>query len=156
MGVRDGARPNGDAALSYSRHKTALRLGHAIPGAARRMNASYEWLREFVPFGLTPEELRDLLTSRVATVDDLIRLRADLDAVVVARVVEAAAHPDSDHLWVTKVDAGKGALLDVVCGASNVEVGALYPFAAVGTTLPGGLKLEKKKIRGAVSEGMLL
>ncbi len=120
------------------------------------MNASYEWLREFVPFGLTPEELRDLLTSRVATVDDLIRLRADLDAVVVARVVEAAAHPDSDHLWVTKVDAGKGALLDVVCGASNVEVGALYPFAAVGTTLPGGLKLEKKKIRGAVSEGMLL
>ena len=120
------------------------------------MNASYEWLREFVPFALSPEELRDLLTSRVATVDDLIRLRADLDHVVVARVVEAGPHPNADHLWVTKVDAGKGALLDVVCGAPNVEVGALYPFAAVGTTLPGGLKLEKKKIRGAVSEGMLL
>jgi phenylalanyl-tRNA synthetase beta chain len=120
------------------------------------MNASYEWLREFVPFALSPEELRDLLTSRVATVDDLIRLRADLDQVVVARVVEAAPHPNSDHLWVTKVDAGKGALLDVVCGAPNVEVGALYPFAAVGTTLPGGLKLDKKKIRGEVSEGMLL
>ena len=120
------------------------------------MNASYEWLREFVPFALSPEELRDLLTSRVATVDDLIRLRADLDQVVVARVVEAAPHPSSDHLWVTKVDAGKGALLDVVCGAPNVVVGALYPFAAVGTTLPGGLKLEKRKIRGEVSEGMLL
>ena len=120
------------------------------------MNASYEWLREFVPFGLSPEELRDLLTSRVATVEDLIRLRADLDGVVVGRVVEAAPHPNSDHLTVTKVDAGQGALLDVVCGAPNVEVGALYPFAFVGTTLPGGLKLEKRKIRGATSEGMLL
>ena len=119
------------------------------------MNASYEWLRDFVSFTLTPEELRDLLTSRAATVDDLVRLRADLDEIVIARVIEAAPHPDSDHLWITKVDAGQGELLDVVCGAPNVTAGALYPFAAVGTTLPGGLKLEKRKIRGAVSEGML-
>jgi len=119
------------------------------------MNASYEWLRDFVSFSLTPEELRDLLTSRAATVDDLVRLRADLDEIVIARVIEAAPHPNSDHLWVTKVDAGRGELLDVVCGAPNVTAGALYPFAAVGTTLPGGLKLEKRKIRGAVSEGML-
>jgi phenylalanyl-tRNA synthetase beta chain len=119
------------------------------------MNASYEWLRDFVSFALTPEELRDLLTSRVATVDDLVRLRADLDQIVIARVVEAAPHPNSDHLWLTKVDAGQGELLDVVCGAPNVKAGALYPFAAVGTTLPGGLKLEKRKIRGEVSQGML-
>jgi phenylalanyl-tRNA synthetase beta chain len=119
------------------------------------MNASYEWLRDFVSFSLTPEELRDLLTSRAATVDDLVRLRADLDEIVIARVIEVAPHPNSDHLWVTKVDAGRGDLLDVVCGAPNVTAGALYPFAAVGTTLPGGLKLEKRKIRGAVSEGML-
>ena len=119
------------------------------------MNASYEWLRDFVSFSLTPAELRDLLTSRVVTVDDLVRLRADLDEIVIARVIEAAPHPNADHLWVTKVDAGKGELLDVVCGAPNVTAGALYPFAAVGTTLPGGLKLEKRKIRGAVSDGML-
>lgn len=119
------------------------------------MNASYEWLRDFVHFALSPEELRDLLTSRVATVDDIIRLRADLDEVVVARVVEVERHPNSDHLWVTKVDAGSGELRDVVCGAPNVTAGALYPFAPVGSTLPGGLKLEKRKIRGAVSEGML-
>ena len=119
------------------------------------MNASYEWLRDFVSFSHTPEELRDLLTSRAATVDDVVRLRADLDQIVIARVVEAARHPDSDHLWVTKVDAGRGELLDVVCGAPNVTAGALYPFAAVGTTLPDGLRLEKRKIRGAVSEGML-
>jgi phenylalanyl-tRNA synthetase beta chain len=119
------------------------------------MNASYEWLREFVHFDLTPEELRDLLTSRTATVDDLVRLRADLSEILVARVIEAARHPNSDHLWVTKVDAGGAEPVDVVCGAANVVAGTLYPFAPVGSTLPGGLRLEKRKIRGAISEGML-
>ncbi|MEO6210779.1 MAG: phenylalanine--tRNA ligase subunit beta, partial [Gemmatimonadaceae bacterium] len=119
------------------------------------MNASYEWLRAIVPFDYTPEQLRDLITARCCPVDELVRLRADLASVVVGQVVEAGPHPDSDHLWVTKVDAGKGELLDVVCGAPNVKVGAKYPFAAAGTTLPGGLKLEKRKIRGATSNGML-
>ncbi len=119
------------------------------------MNASYEWLRAIVPFDYTPEQLRDLITARCCPVDELVRLRADLASVVVGQVVEAGPHPDSDHLWVTKVDAGKGELLDVVCGAPNVKVGAKYPFAAAGTTLPGGLKLEKRKIRGAMSNGML-
>ncbi|HUQ20971.1 MAG TPA: phenylalanine--tRNA ligase subunit beta, partial [Gemmatimonadaceae bacterium] len=119
------------------------------------MNASYEWLHDFVQFDQTPEQLRDLLTSRVATVEDVQQLRADLDQVVIARVVEAAPHPNSDHLWVTKVDAGSGELIDVVCGAPNVVQGGVYPFAPVGSTLPGGLKLEKRKIRGAISEGML-
>jgi phenylalanyl-tRNA synthetase beta chain len=119
------------------------------------MNASYEWLRAFVPFKLTPVELRDLLTSRCATVDDLVALRQDLGDVVVGRVVEVARHPNADHLWVTKVDAGTGTLLDVVCGAANVAVNTLYPFAPVGATLPGGVKIEKRKIRGENSEGML-
>ena len=119
------------------------------------MNASYEWLRAFVPFSLSPAELRDMLTSRCATVDDLVSLRDDLRDVVIARVVEAARHPNSDHLWVTKVDAGAGTLVDVVCGAANVSVDALYPFAPVGATLPGGVKIEKRKIRGETSEGML-
>ncbi len=119
------------------------------------MNASYRWLRDFVDIDLSPAELRDLLTARCATVDDVVTLRQDLAGVLIGRVVEAGPHPDSDHLWVTKVDAGKGELHDVVCGAPNVEQGRLYPFAPVGTVLPGGLKLDKRKIRGAVSEGML-
>jgi len=119
------------------------------------VNASYEWLKAIVPFDYTPEQLRDVITARCCPVDELVRLRADLASVVVGQVVEAGAHPDSDHLWVTKVDAGAGELLDVVCGAPNVKVGAKYPFAAAGTTLPGGLKLEKRKIRGATSNGML-
>lgn len=119
------------------------------------MNASYEWLRAFVPFDEPPAALRDLLTARVATVDELLPLRADLAPIVVARVVEEAPHPDSDHLHVTKVDAGTGELLDVVCGAPNVRAGKMYPFAPTGTVMPNGLKIERRKIRGAVSNGML-
>ncbi len=119
------------------------------------MNASLKWLSDFVDIDLSPAELRDLLTMRCATVDDVVALRDDLSGIVIGRVVEAARHPDSDHLWVTKVDAGSGSLHDVVCGAQNVTVGTLYPFASVGTTLPGGLRIEKRKIRGAVSAGML-
>jgi len=119
------------------------------------MNASYRWLRDFVDIDMSPAELRDLLTMRCATVDDVVALRQDLAGIIVGRVVEAGHHPDSDHLWITKVDAGDGALHDVVCGAPNVVTGTLYPFAPVGTVLPGGLKIEKRKIRGKVSAGML-
>ncbi|OYV67412.1 MAG: phenylalanine--tRNA ligase subunit beta, partial [Gemmatimonadetes bacterium 21-71-4] len=103
----------------------------------------------------TPAQLRELITTHAATVDDLVHLRADLAPIVVARVVEEAPHPDSDHLHVTKVDDGSGELLDVVCGAANVTAGRLYPFARVGTTIPAGITLEKRKIRGQVSNGML-
>src|SRR6476660_9554150 len=119
------------------------------------MNVSLDWLRAFVPFDESPAALRDLITGHVATVDEVVALREDLAAIVVARVIEEAAHPDSDHLHVTKVDAGTGTLLDVVCGAPNVTAGKMYPFAQTGTVLPGGLKIQKRKIRGAISDGML-
>jgi phenylalanyl-tRNA synthetase beta chain len=118
------------------------------------MNASYEWLRAFVGVDASPTQLRDLLTAHAATVEELVPLRQDLAAIVVGRVVEAGRHPDSDHLWVTKVDAG-GELQEVICGAPNVTQGARYPFAPVGTTMPNGMKIERRKIRGIVSNGML-
>ncbi|HEY2163907.1 MAG TPA: hypothetical protein VGH04_07955, partial [Gemmatimonadaceae bacterium] len=89
------------------------------------MNVSYEWLKAFVPFEQSPVELRELITAHVATVDELVALRQELAAFVVARVVEEAPHPDSDHLHVTRVDMGTGTLLDVVCGAPNVRAGKL-------------------------------
>lgn len=123
------------------------------------MLISHEWLRGFVPHALSPDALRALITAHVATVDGMERLRADLASIVVARVMQAARHPNSDHLWVTKVDDGSGTLLDVVCGAPNVTEGALYPFARVGTVMPtgnkGGILIERRKIRGEVSNGML-
>jgi phenylalanyl-tRNA synthetase beta chain len=119
------------------------------------MNASYQWLKDFVDIDMSPKELRDLLTMRCATVDDVVQLREDLSDIVIGKVLEAGHHPNSDHLWVTRVDSGMGVIHHVVCGAPNVVVGTLYPFARVGSTLPGGLKIEKRKIRGELSEGML-
>jgi phenylalanyl-tRNA synthetase beta chain len=119
------------------------------------MNASYEWLKAFVSFDATPAQLRDLITAHSATVDELVSVRQDLAPIVIARVVEASPHPDSDHLWFTKVDDGSGELLEVVCGAPNVTAGKLYPFARVGVTIPTGMKMERRKIRGIVSNGML-
>jgi phenylalanyl-tRNA synthetase beta chain len=119
------------------------------------MNVSYEWLRAFVPFDESPAQLRALITAHIAPVDELVALRDDLSSIVIARVVEEAPHPDSDHLHVTRVDAGTGTLLDVVCGAPNVTAGKMYPFAMTGTVLPNGVKIQKRKIRGAISDGML-
>lgn len=119
------------------------------------MNASVEWLASFVESGLSAAGLRDLITARVATVDAVEPMRTDLGAIVVGHVIAAAPHPDSDHLWVTKVDAGGPEPLDVVCGAPNVAAGVRYPFAPVGTTMPSGMKIERRKIRGQMSNGML-
>ncbi|HKP16364.1 MAG TPA: phenylalanine--tRNA ligase subunit beta [Gemmatimonadaceae bacterium] len=119
------------------------------------MNASVAWLNAFFDSPKSATELRDLLTAHTATVEEMISLRADLAPIVVARVVEERAHPDSDHLHLTKVDAGTGELLDVVCGAPNVAAGKLYPFAPTGTVMSGGLRIEKRKIRGHTSNGML-
>ena len=118
------------------------------------MNVSHAWLSRFVPHGRSPEAVRDLLTAHVATVEGLDHLRADLSAFVVAQVVASERIPDT-KLSFNQVDDGSGTLLEVVCGAPNVTVGAKYPFARTGTTMPGGLLIEKRKIRGFTSNGML-
>ena len=119
------------------------------------MNISREWLSAFFDRDLGASELREIITRHTATVDELVPLRQDLAPIVVARVVEASRHPDSDHLWVTKVDAGGPERLEVICGAPNVTAGKLYPFAPTGTTMPNGMKIERRKIRGITSNGML-
>ena len=119
------------------------------------MIASHEWLRRFVPHDRTAAEIGALLNDHAVTLDGLSPLRTDLATIVVGLVVEAAPHPDSDHLSVTRVDDGSGTLLDVVCGAPNVTAGVKYPFARSGTVMPDGLKIEKRRIRGQTSNGML-
>ena len=119
------------------------------------MIISHAWLRSFVPHDKTANEIGELLNDHTVTLDGLESLRRDLGAIVVGLVVEQARHPDSDHLSITKVDDGSGTLLDVVCGAPNVTAGVKYPFARSGTTMPDGLKIEKRKIRGQTSNGML-
>ncbi|CAN5185541.1 phenylalanine--tRNA ligase subunit beta [soil metagenome] len=119
------------------------------------MNASLRWLNDFLEREASAREIRDVLTARAATVEAVTPVRADLGEIVIGRVVEAGRHPDAEKLWLTQVDAGSGELLQVVCGAPHVEVGTSYPFAPVGATLPGGVTIEKKKIRGQLSNGML-
>lgn len=124
------------------------------------MNISHEWLQRFAPHGRSAEQVRDLLTAHVATVEGFERLRADLAPFVVGRVVETQKIPET-KLSFNKVDDGSGTLLDVVCGAPNVTVGAKYPFARSGSRVPpsaknpDGLLIEKRKIRGFTSNGML-
>ena len=95
------------------------------------------------------------LATLGAPVDGIERVGADLGAFVVAVVTEVHQHPDADKLRVTKVDDGSGTIFNVVCGAPNVAAGHKYPFARLGTVMPNGMKIERRKLRGEVSEGML-
>lgn len=119
------------------------------------MIVSHEWLKQFVPHNLSPAEVGELIGRHAVTLDGIESAGADLSPFVVGRVVEAARHPNSERLSVTKVDDGSGTLLDVVCGAQNIVVGAKYPFARTGTLMPAGITIEKRKIRGETSNGML-
>ena len=119
------------------------------------MIVSHEWLKQFVPHNLSAQEVGDLLSRHTVTLDGVEAAGADLSAFVVAQVVQAGRHPNAERLWITKVDDGHGTLLDVVCGAPNVVVGTKYPFARTGTLMPAGITIEKRKIRGETSNGML-
>lgn len=119
------------------------------------MIVSHTWLTQFVPHDRDAQQVGELLSRHCVTLDGLDPVGADLSAFVVAQVVEAGRHPNSERLWVTKVDDGSGTLLEVVCGAPNVVAGHKYPFARTGTVMPNGLKIERRKIRGETSNGML-
>jgi phenylalanyl-tRNA synthetase beta chain len=118
------------------------------------MIVSCNWLREFVDFDLSPEELGHRLTMAGLEVDAMEYVGAGLDSVIVARLVEVAPHPDADRLTLCQVDTGKE-FVPVVCGARNHRTGDLVAFAQVGSVLPGDFKIKKSKIRGELSMGML-
>src|SRR6267378_3902929 len=119
------------------------------------MIVSRRWLEALLGRPLKGKDVADRLARQVAPVDAVVPIHQDLRDVLIARVLEVRQHPNADRLSLCQVDAGGGAPLEVVCGASNVQAGKTYPFAPVGATLPGGLKLERRKIRGVESNGML-
>ena len=118
------------------------------------MNVSHEWLRGFVPHTRSAEAVGETLSRHVATLDGVHRLKAELAPFVVGLVVDTEKIPDT-KLSFNHVDDGSGTLLEVVCGAPNVTAGKRYPFARAGTRMPAGLVIEKRKIRGFTSNGML-
>ena len=119
------------------------------------MLLSLSWLREFVPYEGSAQELGDRLTMLGLELEEILRPYDAISSIVVGHVVECTDHPQSDHLHLCKVDAGQGELLDIVCGAPNVAAGQKVPVALVGTTMPGGLVIKKAKLRGAPSCGMI-
>jgi phenylalanyl-tRNA synthetase beta chain len=119
------------------------------------MKISELWLRDWVNPDMDTEALGHQLTMAGHELDNTIIEGAGLEGVVIAEVVEFAQHPDADRLNVCKVSAGSGQLIDVVCGAPNVQKGMKSPLAVPGVKLPNGLKIRKSKIRGVVSNGML-
>ncbi|MDT8435705.1 MAG: phenylalanine--tRNA ligase subunit beta [Gemmatimonadota bacterium] len=120
------------------------------------MEIGVGWLKDLVP-GLegTPRELADRLSLRAIPVDRVVPVGEGLGGILVARVLEAGPHPDADRLTLCRVDAGGAEPVDVVCGAPNVETRAFYPYIPPGATLPGGMRIESRRIRGRMSHGML-
>jgi len=116
--------------------------------------ASLRWLADLLGARLDAAVVRERLDMLGATVDAVETLGGGLEQVVVGYVRSAVRHPNADRLTLCEVEAG-GPVLSVVCGAPNVTAGKRYPFAAVGVTIPNGLTLERRKIRGEWSEGML-
>ena len=120
------------------------------------MRVPLSWLRDYVDVDLPPRRLAEELTMRGMEVDSIETAGADWTDVVVGRVLEVRRHPNADTLWLARVDVGDaGGELDIVCGAQNLEAGQLVPTALVGAVLPGDRRIERTKIRGEVSNGML-
>lgn len=128
----------------------------------RIMKISYSWLKQFIQTEQTPQEISLILTNIGLEVESLEKVQpivGGLEGLVIGHVVECAQHPNADRLRVTKVDVGTGELLQIVCGAPNVAAGQKVVVATVGTTVfPNEgepFKINKSKIRGEVSEGMI-
>jgi phenylalanyl-tRNA synthetase beta chain len=118
------------------------------------MRAPLSWIREFTPVTAAPADIADALNQLGLEVEAIDEPGRGIDGVIVARILDVVPHPDADRIRLADIEFGSGQLR-VVCGAPNIEPGMVVPFAQVGAVLPGDFKIERRKIRGVVSEGML-
>ncbi|MDR2233196.1 MAG: phenylalanine--tRNA ligase subunit beta [Tannerella sp.] len=125
------------------------------------MNISYNWLRDYLPFDLTPREVAAALTAiglETGSVEEIESIKGGMEGLVVGKVLTCIKHPNSDHLHITTVDIGEDAPRQIVCGAPNVAAGQKVVVATTGTTLYHGdekIVIKKSKIRGEESNGMI-
>ncbi len=125
------------------------------------MNISYNWLKEYVDFDMTPEEVSAALTSiglETDGVEEVQTIKGGLEGLVIGEVLTCVDHPDSDHLHITTVNLGDGNPTQIVCGAPNVAAGQKVVVATIGTKLYDGdncFTIKKGKIRGVESFGMI-
>jgi phenylalanyl-tRNA synthetase beta chain len=125
------------------------------------MRVPVSWLREYVRVDASPQEIGDRLSVSTCEVERVVRLGVadeggNLGLFRVGRVLEAGKHPNADRLQLCRVDVGEADPYQIVCGAWNFGAGATVAVALPGATLPNGLTLERRKLRGEVSEGMIL
>ena len=125
------------------------------------MNISYNWLKEYVYFTLTPEEVAAALTSiglETGSVEEVQTIKGGLEGIVIGEVLTCEPHPNSDHMHVTTVNLGEGDPVQIVCGAANVAAGQKVVVATLGTKLYDGdecFTIKKSKLRGVESNGMI-
>lgn len=119
------------------------------------MNLSREWLNDYTTVTVSDKEFCDGMTMSGSKVEGVTKTGEGISRVVAGRVTFMTPHPDSDHLWVCKIDVGGDRELNIVTGAQNVSVDDMVPVALDGSTLPGGKEIHTGKLRGVTSEGML-
>lgn len=119
------------------------------------MKISYRWLKEFVEFDFDASTLAEKLTLVGFEVEAILEKRLDYPGVVVGKVLKTEKHPNADKLTVCTVTVGEAEPLSIICGAPNVAEGQVVPVARIGARLPIGLTIEKARIRGVSSEGMI-
>jgi len=120
------------------------------------MKVLHSWLAEFVDLdGVDPDELGDMMSDLGLCCEEVRRIGGGLDGIVVAQVRALSPHPDADRIQLVQVDVGDGADLQICCGAFNMAVGDRVPLATLGTVMPGGLEIARRKLRGEWSNGML-
>lgn len=119
------------------------------------MLLSRKWLNEFVPVDVDDRTFAEDMTLSGSKVEITEIEGEEISNVVVGRVVEIKRHENSDHMWICQVDVGEEAPIQIVTGAQNVSQGDLVPVAKHNSTLPGGVKITKGKLRGEKSNGML-
>ncbi|MCP3936608.1 MAG: phenylalanine--tRNA ligase subunit beta [Actinomycetia bacterium] len=118
------------------------------------MRVLLSWLREFAPVEGTPAEMGDQMSMLGMAVESL-DVFDPMESIVVARVLDLKPHPDADRIQLVDVDPGDGEPLQICCGAFNMTVGDLVPLATIGTVMPNGMEIAKRKMRGETSNGML-
>lgn len=119
------------------------------------MRAPISWLRDFAPIEGDVGELAAVLSNLGLVVDGVEYVGGGLDGVVAARVLALRPHPDADKIQLVDVDPGGGTTLQIACGAFNMEVGDLVPLATIGTVMPNGMAIGRRRMRGEWSNGML-
>ena len=119
------------------------------------MNLSRKWLNEFVTVDANDKDFAEAMTLSGSKVEGTEDLGAEISNIVVGKIVSLERHPDSDHMWICQIDIGAEEPVQIVTGAWNIHVGDIVPVAKHKSTLPGGKKIEKGKLRGVVSNGML-